>query len=158
MNNGREDVGVGLDRFIIETKGEFSGWRTWPRDMLDFRCGPFYFRGEVDGRVRCAFRVKREHLNGMDSADSGCLMKLAEFSLFAFASTDLGAAPASTVSFYAEFIEQARQGDLVEAEAYIAGSGRSLTFLKGVLRCNGRPLISYSGLIKRMPSSESSAQ
>jgi acyl-coenzyme A thioesterase PaaI-like protein len=59
---------------------------------------------KADGRIRCAFRAGKGHLNG-DSTDGGCLMTFADFSLCAFASKEFGTDPAVTVSFNAEFIE-----------------------------------------------------
>ena len=85
----------------------------------------------------------------MDTADGGCLMTFADFSLFAFASRELGTVPAVTVSFSAEFIDAAKVGELIEAEGEVVRAGRSLIFLRGTLRCDGRPLVTYSGIVKR---------
>ncbi|MGY3387465.1 acyl-coenzyme A thioesterase PaaI-like protein [Bradyrhizobium sp. USDA 3311] len=76
-------------------------------------------------------------------------MKFAEFSLFAFALARLGIERASTLSFFAEFMESASEGDLIEAETNVAKSGEFLTLLSGVLCCKGRRVLVYSGLIKR---------
>jgi hypothetical protein len=47
----------------IGTEGEFRGWRTWTRDNFETSNGPFWHRMEDDGRIRCAFRVEKKHLN-----------------------------------------------------------------------------------------------
>jgi acyl-coenzyme A thioesterase PaaI-like protein len=64
----------------------------------------------------------------VDRTDGGCLMTFADFSLLAFASKELGTAPAVTVSFDAEFIEAGREGDLIEAEGDVVRAGRTLVF------------------------------
>lgn len=148
--NTSDDVDTRHDGSVIATEGEFAGWRTWPRAIFEFRSGPFYFRHDVNERIRCAFRVEKRHLNGMGSTDGGCLTTFADFSLFAFASRELGTALAVTVSLNAEFIEAAREGDLIEAEGDVVRAGRSLIFLRGVLRCKSQPLMIYSGVVKRV--------
>jgi acyl-coenzyme A thioesterase PaaI-like protein len=85
----------------------------------------------------------------MDGVDGGCLMTFVDFSLFAFASRELGTTPAVTVTLNAEFIDGAKIGELIEAEGEVVRAGRSLIFLRGTLRCDGRPLVIYSGTVKR---------
>ena len=80
------------------TDGEFKGWRTWTRDSYETHTGPFWHRTEEDGRVRCAFRVERKHLNGSGNVHGGCFMTFADYCLFALASHELHG-PAVTVSF-----------------------------------------------------------
>ncbi len=50
----------------VATEGEFAGWRTWMRDSYETHTGPFWHHAEPDGRIRCAFRVQKKHLNGAD--------------------------------------------------------------------------------------------
>jgi acyl-coenzyme A thioesterase PaaI-like protein len=143
------DTGTLLDGSIVATNGEFAGWHTWPRATFETRSGPFYYRREPDGRILCAFRAGKEHTNGMDGVDGGCLMTFVDFSLFAFASRELGTTPAVTVTLNAEFIDGAKIGELIEAEGEVVRAGRSLIFLRGTLRCDDRPLVIYSGTVKR---------
>lgn len=149
LNNASEDPGVHMDGSVFTTEGEFAGWRTYPHAIFEFASGPFYFRDEMGRRTRCAFRVEKQHLNAMGSADGGCLMAFAKFSLFAFASGALGAAPTAIVSFYAEFLDPANEGDFIESDGGVVATGHSLIFIKGILRCKELPLLTYSGLIKR---------
>jgi uncharacterized protein (TIGR00369 family) len=149
-----EKLSTTPDGSVVATEGEFAGWHTWPRAIFETNSGPFYYRQEPDGRIRCAFRAGKQHTNGMDTTDGGCLMTFADFSLFAFASRELGTAPAVTVSFNAEFIEAAKVGELIEAEGEVVRAGRSLIFVRGTLRCDGRPLVTYSGMVKRERSSD----
>jgi uncharacterized protein (TIGR00369 family) len=144
-----ENLKTAGDGSVLATEGEFAGWRTWRRDAFETNSGPFHYRQEPDGRIRCAFRAEPKHMNGANNMHGGCLMTFADFSLFAFASRELGAASGVTVSFNAEFIDAAREGELIEAEGEVVRAGRSLIFLRGTLRCDGRPLLTYSGTIKR---------
>ncbi len=97
----------------VETSGEFKGWRTWSRDSFETHNGPFYHRMEDDGRIRCAFRVEKKHLNGASNVHGGCFMSFADYCLFAIAGPVLQG-PGVTVSFGCEFLDAAREGELVE--------------------------------------------
>jgi uncharacterized protein (TIGR00369 family) len=133
----------------VETTGEFRGWRTWSRDNFETNNGPFYHRMEDDGSIRCAFRVEKKHLNGASNVHGGAFMSFADYCLFAVASPLLQG-PAVTVSFGCEFLDAAREGELVESGCEIMRAGSSMIFLRGVLRCGDRPLLTFSGTIKRV--------
>jgi acyl-coenzyme A thioesterase PaaI-like protein len=133
----------------VETEGEFAGWRTWRRDSFETHTGPFWHRVDENGRVKCAFRVEQKHLNGSGNVHGGCLMTFADYSLFALASSVLQG-PAVTVSFASEFLDAAREGELVECEGEITRAGGSLIFLRGMLKSGERSLFTFSGTIKRV--------
>jgi len=138
----RPDVHMG-------TEGEFAGWRTWTRDAFESNNGPFWHRMEPDGTIRCAFRVEKKHLNGMRNVHGGCFMAFADYCLFAFAAPVLQG-PGVTVSFACEFLDAAREGELVEGTGGITRAGRSLIFLRGELKSASRALFTFSGTIKRV--------
>jgi hypothetical protein len=46
------------------TEGEWAGWQFWKGDPYETRSGPFYYREEADGSIRCAFRAEAQHMNG----------------------------------------------------------------------------------------------
>jgi acyl-coenzyme A thioesterase PaaI-like protein len=133
---------------VVATEGEFAGWTTWRRDSFESNNGPFWHRIESDGRIRCAFRVTGKHLNGLRSVHGGCYMTFADYCLFAFAQRELQG-PGITVSFACEFLDAAREGDLVEATGEVTRAGGSLIFLRGMLTCGERPLLTFSATIKR---------
>jgi acyl-coenzyme A thioesterase PaaI-like protein len=133
----------------VATEGEFRGWRTWCRDNFEINNGPFWHRIEDDGRVRCAFRVEKKHLNGASNVHGGCFMSFADYCLFAIASPVLEG-PGVTVSFGCEFLDAAREGDLIEGSGEITRAGGSLIFLRGLLKSGERPLFTFSGTIKRV--------
>jgi acyl-coenzyme A thioesterase PaaI-like protein len=140
-----------LDRpdLHVGTEGEFKGWRTWSRDNFETHSGPFWHRMDDNGVIRCAFRVERKHLNGMGNVHGGAFMAFADYCLFAIASPVLQG-PGVTVSFACEFLDAARDGDLVEGSGEITRAGGSLIFLRGILKSGHRPLFTFSGTIKRV--------
>ena len=135
------------------TEGEFKGWRTWTRDNYETHSGPFWHRTEADGRVRCAFRVEKKHLNGSDNVHGGCFMTFADYCLFALASRELHG-PAVTVSFASEFLDAAREGELIECTGEVTRAGGSLIFVRGELKSGERRLFTFSGTIKRVKRRE----
>jgi uncharacterized protein (TIGR00369 family) len=137
------------DGSVTVTEGEFAGWSSWARDRFESVSGPYYYRIE-DGAVRCAFRAQTRHLNGQDTVHGGCLMTFADFCLFAIAAPILVADRAVTVTMASEFIEAAREGDFIEGSGEILRAGRSLIFVRGVLRCGERMLLNFSGTLKRV--------
>ena len=133
----------------VETEGEFAGWRTWSRDNFESHNGPFWHRMEDDGQIRAAFRVQNKHLNGQGNVHGGAFMAFADYCLFAFAAPVLQG-PGVTVSFSCEFLDAAREGELVEATGEITRAGGSLIFLRGLLTSGERSLFTFSGTIKRV--------
>jgi acyl-coenzyme A thioesterase PaaI-like protein len=133
----------------VQSEGEFKGWRTWSRDSFESHNGPFWHRMEDDGRIRCAFRVENKHLNGMRNVHGGAFMAFADYCLFAIAAPVLSG-PGVTVSFACEFLDAAREGELVEGSGEIMRAGGSLIFLRGLLKSAERPLFTFSGTIKRV--------
>ena len=133
----------------VETEGEFEGWRTWSRDNFESHTGPFYHRMEDDGRIACAFRVQKKHLNGMRNVHGGCFMTFADYCLFAMAAPVLQG-PGVTVSFGCEFLDAAREGELIEGSGEITRAGGSMIFLRGVLKSGERMLFTFSATIKRV--------
>jgi len=133
----------------VGTDGEFAGWRTWSRDSFETHTGPFWHRMEDDGGIRCAFRVEKKHLNGSHNVHGGCFMTFADYCLFAIAGPVLNG-PGVTVGFGCEFLDAAREGELIECEGDITRAGGSLIFLRGVLKSGERSLFTFSGTIKRV--------
>jgi uncharacterized protein (TIGR00369 family) len=140
----------------VETVGEFRGWRTWSRDNFETHNGPFYHRMEDDGSIRCAFRVEKKHINGAGNVHGGAFMSFADYCLFAVASPLLQG-PGVTVSFGCEFLDAAREGELVEGSCEIMRAGGSMIFLRGVLASGERALLTFSGTIKRLKRRTSAA-
>jgi uncharacterized protein (TIGR00369 family) len=104
---------------------------------------------EDDGTIRCAFRVEKKHLNGAGNVHGGCFMAFADYCLFAIAGTVLQG-PGVTVAFSCEFLDAAREGELIEGSGEITRAGGSLIFLRGQLKAGERCVFTFSGTIKRV--------
>ena len=132
----------------VATSGEFKGWRTWMRDSFEAYIGPFWHRTEADGRVRCAFRVEKKHLNASGNVHGGCFMAFADYCLFAIARPALQG-KGITVSFASDFLDAAREGELIECSGEVTRAGGSLIFVRGELKSGTRLLFTFSATIKR---------
>jgi len=132
----------------IATGGEFAGWTTWTRDTFESQNGPFWHI-EEHGRTRCAFRVEKKHLNGLGHVHGGCFMTFADYCLFAFARRELNG-PGLTVAFNSEFLGGAQEGERIEATGEVTRAGGSLIFVRGMMHSAERPLLNFSGTIKRI--------
>jgi uncharacterized protein (TIGR00369 family) len=137
------------DGAVQATTGEFAGWWTWTRDNYEVHNGPFWHR-EENGSVRCVFRVEQKHINGGGAVHGGCLMTFADYCLFAIANTVLKEDRGVTLSFATEFIDAVYKGELVEGTGEVVRAGRSIIFMRGMLTAAGRPVLSFSGTVKRV--------
>lgn len=137
------------DGAVQAVSGEFAGWWTWTRDNFETHNGPFWHR-EENGEIRCAFRLEDKHINGSGAVHGGCLMTFADYCLFAISNKVLEDGRGVTLSFSSEFIDAAYKGDLVECTGEVVRAGRSIIFVRGMLTTSGRPLLSFSGTVKRI--------
>lgn len=134
-----------------EAAGPFAGWLTWGNgaDPFETAVGPFYFR--VDGaKARCAFQPRRDHLNGGGAIHGGLLMSFADFALFAIAHAALGSAKAVTLTCNSEFVSAGELSALVEAEGEVLRETRTLIFVRGIVTQSSRPLLAFSGTLKKI--------
>lgn len=147
MADGEEGAG----RQVIAGTGEWDGW-TLIRggDPFEDLTGPFYMRTEADGTRRSAFRVEAKHLNGSGNIHGGCLMTFADFSLFMIAHAALEGVESVTVSLNGEFVGPAQAGDLVESTGEVVRAGGSLVFIRGTIARAGEPMLSFSGVVKKL--------
>jgi uncharacterized protein (TIGR00369 family) len=132
------------------TEGEWAGWRIWGNDPYEDMTGPFVYRVEDGGKVRCAFRAGTKHMNGGGFMHGGCLMTFADYALFCLAMEALGGEGGVTLSFSSDFIATAKVGDLIEAAGEVVKAGKSVIFLRGEIFTGDRMLMTFSGVIKRV--------
>jgi len=132
------------------TQGEWRGWTFWQGDAFEAQSGPFYYRSDLDGRVRCAFRAGQRHINGSQAVHGGCILTFADYSLFTIALSHLGADRTVTVSLTGEFAGSAREGDLIESSGEVVKMGGSLIFLRGIIETQRRPIMNFSGILKKI--------
>ena len=111
------------DRLVAITEGEWAGWSTWLTNAFEQSSGPFYERAMPDGRRVCAFRAEPRHMNGGGFMHGGCLLT---------------------------FADSARPGELIEASGEITRAGHKTVFVRGIATADGRPVLSFTGIIKKM--------
>lgn len=147
MDGGSEAPSSG-PRLISE--GEWAGWKSWSTDPFENQSGPFYFREEADGTVRCGFRAEHRHMNGGGFMHGGCMLTFADFCLFAIAHKELEGGHSVTVSLGGEFLGPAHVGDLIECTGEVTKAGKSMVFVRGLIRTGDSPMMSFSGVVKRV--------
>ena len=135
---------------ITVAEGEFAGWQTYDlHGTLDQVVGPFYFRPDPDGRMRCAFRAEPKHMNAGGRMHGGCLMTFADIALFQAAYQEMEGASGVTVQLDSTFIDGAYVGELVEATGEVIRAGKSLIFVRGQINAGERVLMTFSGVIRK---------
>jgi uncharacterized protein (TIGR00369 family) len=132
------------------TEGPWAGWSMWSADAFELHAGPFYSRTDADGRAVCAFRAEAKHMNGGGFMHGGCLMTFADYALFAIAGDALAGGHSVTASLSGEFLDSAHEGDLIEATGEVTREGGSLVFIRGTVTTAGRPLLTFSGIVKKV--------
>lgn len=151
MDGGSENFETNYTSRLREaTEGEWAGWSYYPGgDPYEDLAGPFYFRIGDDGRPVCAFRAERKHMNGGGFLHGGCAMTFADFSLFVIARDAIAGTPCVTATFNGELVGTAHEGDLVECTGEVVKSGRSMVFVRGLITCQGEPVMSFSSVLKK---------
>lgn len=148
MDGGGDEISDGA---VKVTQGPFAGWMTWPEsDPYETLAGPFYFQKQDDGEILCAMRAERKHMNGGDAMHGGCMLTFADFSLFALSREERNGHHGVTVSLNGEFVGPAYEGDLVVCRGQVVRAGGSLIFLRGMLTVEDRPILTFSGVIKKL--------
>jgi uncharacterized protein (TIGR00369 family) len=143
---------VNSSAFKPEDYGVPTHFRHWTGDNCEDHTGPFFFNVVDEKKVETAFRIKAQNCNGHKSVHGGVLMTFADYTLCITALGGGNGAEESvvTVSCNNEFIGPAFEGDLVTAYGEIIRKGGSLIFLRAVLEVNGQPVLTSSGVVKRI--------
>jgi acyl-coenzyme A thioesterase PaaI-like protein len=137
---------------VLVTEGPFAGWMTWSRgaDPYETLLGPFCFKAE-NGGVRSAFEPKTYHLNGGRSMHGGALMSFADFSLFSIAHKALSdGVRAVTLSCNCEFLSAGDLNGWIESKGEVLRETRSLIFVRGLITQRDRPVLAFSGALKKI--------
>jgi acyl-coenzyme A thioesterase PaaI-like protein len=146
--DGGSEAPSGGPRLINE--GEWAGWKSWSSDPFENQSGPFYFKEQADGSVLCGFRAEQNHMNGGGFMHGGCMLTFADFCLFAIAHKELEGGHSVTVSLGGEFLGPAHVGDLIECTGEVTKAGKSMVFVRGLIQTGGSPMMSFSGVVKRV--------
>ncbi len=80
----------------------------------------------------------------------GCFVTFADYALFVIAEKELEGSGSVTASLNAEFIDAAREGELIEARGQVVRAGASMVFVRGLVTTAGRPLLNFSAIVKKI--------
>jgi acyl-coenzyme A thioesterase 13 len=135
---------------LAVSEGEFAGWHIYDlHGTFDQVVGPFYFRADPDGRMRCAFRAEPKHMNAGGRMHGGCLMTFADIALFQTAYQEMEGKNGVTVQLDSTLIDGGYVGELIEATGEVVRAGGSLIFVRGQITTGARTLMTFSGIIKK---------
>jgi acyl-coenzyme A thioesterase 13 len=135
--------------------GDFAGWTRFERsggngeDGYIGLLGPYYYHSDETGQIKVAFKAEARHLNGGGTVHGGCLLSLADSSLFAFCVPYLEGGGAVTMQLDSKFLSPGHQGDILIASGRVVRAGGSVIFAEGQVTCEGKPLLAFSGIMKR---------
>jgi acyl-coenzyme A thioesterase 13 len=134
------------------TDGPFAGWSTWSNgaDPFETSIGPFCYKIGEDNRALCAFEPLPRHLNGGGTIHGGAMMSFVDFSLFAIAHNALRDQHAVTLTCNSEFLSAGNLDGIVYADGEVLRETRSLIFVRGVVRQENRPVLAFSGTLKKI--------
>jgi acyl-coenzyme A thioesterase PaaI-like protein len=144
------DGGEQTGPLSVVKDGEWAGWGCWVGDPFEDHAGPFYFRIEPDGQTVCAMRAAPHQMNTSGYMHGGAIMTFADFSLFMFARDALAEERGVTATLNGEFIGAVQLGALVECRGEVVKAGRSMIFLRGLIATGGEPVMTFSGVIKKL--------
>lgn len=145
-----EQVPEATTGHVVETEGEFAGWRYWRGDPFEDRAGPFYEKQLEDGTAMSAFRAEKRHMNGGGFMHGGCLMTFADGALFSIARKELEGFHAVTLHLSGDFLAQVEVGQLVEARGEVVRGGGKTIFVAGVVTADGVPALRFDGIVRKL--------
>jgi acyl-coenzyme A thioesterase PaaI-like protein len=132
------------------TEGPWKGWKNYTSDPFELMTGPYYHREEADGRIVCAFRAEKKHMNGSGAMHGGLMLTFADYAIFQIAGHALDDVGSVTASLNGEFIDAAEEGELIECRGDLVRAGGSLVFVRGIVTASGRPILNFSAIIKKI--------
>jgi acyl-coenzyme A thioesterase 13 len=145
-----------MDRFDIErvtvSDGPFKGWLTWISEPFEMLTGPFYFRTEPDGSTRGAFIPDEEKRNGAGIVHGGALMTFADAFLGVLVYNLLDGQYTVTVTFNCEFLGAGEVNAPIYATGRLMRQTGSLAFVQAELEQSGRPIFTFSSVLKKFTS------
>ena len=118
-----------------------------PDGAFGSAAGPLFIRRDGSG---FAFRVGTKHCNARNVVHGGMLMTFADQVLGLTIQRAVGSVGVATISLHCDLVSGAVPGELIEGEAIVTRITRSIVFVRGSLRCGDRPVMTASGLWKRL--------
>ncbi|MDP6872017.1 MAG: PaaI family thioesterase [Alphaproteobacteria bacterium] len=111
--------------------------------------GPLYEKRD-DGGLTCGFRAAAHHGNRRGVVHGGMLFTFADHTLSSMVWERAAGTPCATITLNVDFLAGARAGDWIECTGAITRETRSLIFIKGQLTIDGEPVMTASGVWKKL--------
>jgi len=89
-------------------------------------------------------------MNGQGNMHGGAMMTFADYAIFVIARPAIENVPAVTLTLNSEFISAAGIGEFIEATGEIVRETGSLVFVRGKIFSGDRPLLTFSGVLKKI--------
>jgi uncharacterized protein (TIGR00369 family) len=132
-------------------EGQWAGWYHYePADAFEDYTGPFHCRPDADGSLVCGFMPEPKNCNAGGNIHGGSLMTFADYALFMIAGGMDSAVHGVTVTCNCEFVGAAEAGNLLTARGEVVRAGFSMIFVRGLISDGERPVMAFSGTIKRI--------
>lgn len=139
----------GPSRLVQVTQGRWAGWHHWePVDDFEEHAGPFYCREDERGMV-CAFQPEAKNRNGGGNIHGGALMTFADYALFMIAGGLDASVHGVTMTMNCDFVGAGDGNRLLTARGEVVREGGSMVFVRGIIDDDGRPVLAFSGTIKK---------
>lgn len=139
---------------IIIDHGPFSGWMSWrdrPQSRFsDLALGPFYFRDEEHGSVRCWMDTQHRHTNKGNALHGGFLMSFADMAYYGIAWRSLEETRAVTLTANFEFLGAGVPDVPVEAIGKVLKETGKLIFVHALVEQAGVPILSTSATLRKI--------
>ena len=122
-------------------------------DPCEDYIGPFYYRASGES-YDYAFLAENKHCNTHGTVHGGVLMTFADYCLCMEATNHYEQESCITVSFNADFVSAASQGDFIECRASLTRKTGSMAFVTGSVFVGKEIILTFSAVVKRIKESQ----
>jgi uncharacterized protein (TIGR00369 family) len=116
-------------------------------DPFEIHVGPMFNNADETAR-RFAFRVDARHVNRRGVLHGGMAMTFADMTLGHAVWEAVGKAPCVTLNMQTQFLQPAREGDLVEVVPEILRRTRALVFARGDFKVGAQTILTAGSVWK----------
>lgn len=136
------------------TDGPYAGWTLWrghhPNRFSEL-LGPYYFRRDEAGVIRCKMETGVQHMNGLGFLHGGFLMAFIDQVMFAVVRHRLTpTVGAVTLSCDTHFLGSGRANQVLDGTGEIMKETGKMLFVRGMLSQDGEPVCAYTGTLRKV--------
>jgi len=133
---------------------EHPGWYSWvdlPPDSFAAQVGKVIFRPDGEGRAVVRMFPTEKHLNLGGSLHGGMVMSFIDMALFGGGRcAGMARAHYVTLDLTTHFLARGEAGKPLDCHVELIRQTRSLAFLQGVVRQDGKACYSFTGTLKKL--------